>query len=380
MNDVGVIALVPDNWHGVWMPRHHVVSRLARHFEVVWMEPPRPWRDYWLGGPSQAKSSAAPDIPGFNFYDPGRWLPQVFNPRLAAWLNRKRLAAARRILERKGCKRIVLYLWRYEFAWALEETSADLTCYHIDDEYQFSVEERPNDPAEVGLLRAVDFVVVHSPKLMEKKGNVNPDTIQIPNGVDFGAYSAQTRPPADLGEGPGPKIGYVGVIKSQLHFDLLLELSRRRPEWSFVLVGPEGHLGPKDGAVKELKRRSNVRFLGNRQLRDLPAYTQHMDVLLMCYEVTSYTNYIYPLKLHEYLAAGRPIVSSPIQSVLPFGNVIRLAQSPDEWEAAIAESLQPAASSAEAVAARRAPAAEHDWDLLVTKIADAFRTRLAAKA
>jgi glycosyltransferase involved in cell wall biosynthesis len=381
MDDVGVIALVPDNWHGLWMPRHHVLSRLARHFEVVWMEPARPWRDYWLRPTQKKHATAEPAIPGFTHYEPGRWRPEVHQPRpLREWLNRRRLAAARRILERKGCTRIVLYLWRFEFGWALEAGPADLTCYHIDDEYQFSTEERPNDPAEVAVLRGVDLVIVHSPKLMEKKGGINPDTIAVPNGVDFQAYSAPTAEPEDLSAIPRPRIGYIGVLKTQLDFDLLLDLSRRRPEWSFVLVGPQGHLGSKAATVEQLGAQANVRFLGNRKYRDLPAYTQHMDVCIMCYEVNSYTNYIYPLKLHEYLAAGQPIVSAPIQSVLKFGDVVRLAATPAEWEAAIAESLTPAAQSASAMAARRAIAAEHDWDRLVQQIADTFRSRLAAKA
>jgi glycosyltransferase involved in cell wall biosynthesis len=381
MNDVGVIALVPDRWHGIWMPRHQVLSRLARHFEVVWVEPPRPWRDYWLRFGSDDSESAAPQIPGFSYYHPGRWLPEVHQPRpLRDWLNRRRLARARRILERRGCTRIVLYLWRYEFAWAVEAGAADLTCYHIDDEYQFSTEERPNDAAEVALLKAVDLVIVHSPKLMEKKGGINPDTITVPNGVDFKAYSAPAAEPRDLAAIAHPRIGYVGVVKSQLDLDLLLDLSRRRPEWSFVLVGPQGHLGSKAAALEDLSRQPNVRLLGNRKLPDLPAYTQHMDVCIMCYEVNSYTDYIYPLKLHEYLATGQPIVSSPIQSVLRFSDTVRLARTAEEWEAAIAQSLAPGARSAEAIAGRRKVAAEHDWDLLVGRIADAFRTRLAAKS
>jgi glycosyltransferase involved in cell wall biosynthesis len=382
VNDIGVIALVPDRWQGVWTTRQYVLSRLAQHFEVVWVEPPRTWREYWLG-PKLLEWNAPrvnPGIRGFSHFDSGRWLPDVYRPRkLHDWLNRRRLAAARGVLERKGCKRIVLYLWRYEFAWALPAAHADLSCYHVDDEYQFSTEEKPNDPAEVELLRSVDLVIIHSPKLMEKKGHINPDTISVPNGVDFSAYSSAAAEPNDLKKIGRPRIGYVGVVKTQLNFDLVDELSRRRPEWSFVLVGPQGYLGEKPDAVAELALRPNVWMIGSREHSELPAYTQHMDVCIMCYEVNSYTDYIYPLKLHEYLATGRPIVSVPIPSVVPFGNVIRLAQTPDEWEAAIVESLEPAAMSAEAVAARREIASRHDWDLLVRQIADAFQERLAAK-
>jgi len=364
------------------MPRQQVISRLARHFEVVWIEPPEGWRHYWLGPGLFQRASRGPEtsIAGLTHYDPGRWLPEVYRP---AWLRhslaRRRVRNARRLLERKGCTSIVAYLWRYEFAWALDEAAADLSCYHIDDEYTFSVEEKPNDPAEVELLRKVDFVIVHSPKLMEKKGGINPDTISVPNGVNYAAYSRPAAEPADLAAIPHPRMGYVGVVKTQLNFELLLDLSRRRPDWSFVLVGPSGYLGEKAVVVAELSKRPNVWLLGNRTLAELPGYVQHMDACVMCYEVNSYTNYIYPLKLHEYLATGRPVVSSPINSVIPFAGVVRLASSTDEWEAALDQALKPASTAPGAAASRQSVAAAYDWDLLVDKIASAFRDRLASK-
>jgi UDP-galactopyranose mutase len=381
--DVGVIALVPDSWGDPWMPRHQVLRRLARHFEVVWIERSLGWREYWVKGRTGRENmqSVSSDIDGFTLYDPGRWLPEVFNPRgLGEWLRRERVRRARAILERRGCKRIVLYLWRPEFDWALEATDADFTCYHIDDEYQFSVTEQPNDPREVALMKRVDHVIIHSPRLLQKKGHINPSTAFVPNGVDYGAYSRPTTEPADLAPIAHPRMGYVGVIKTQLDFELLLGLATAHPEWSFVMVGPRGYVGDRAGTLDQMAALPNVHLLGNKQLAELPSYTQHLDVCLMCYEVTDYTNYIYPLKLHEYLGSGPPVVSSPIQSVLSFSNVVRLASNPAEWERALSDSLSAQATSPEAVAARRAVAAEHDWDRLVEKIAEQFRTGLEKKS
>jgi len=75
---VGVIALVPDRWRGIWMPRHHVVGRLARHFDVIWIEPAAGWREYWLPGatPEADIQSTPPEEFGLTLYDPGRWLPE----------------------------------------------------------------------------------------------------------------------------------------------------------------------------------------------------------------------------------------------------------------------------------------------------------------
>lgn len=379
---IGIVGLVPDRWRGIWMPRHHVLHRLGRHFDVVWIEEARPWREYW-GTSRRAEEiiqDVAPHHPGFTVYDPGRWLPEVFGPRwLRDRIRRARVAAACRILQRRGCSRTILYVWRPEFDWALDAIPADLTCYHIDDEYSFATSDQPNDPREVDLIRRVDQVFIHSRRLLQKKGAINPDTTYVPNGVDYLAYSTAADEPPDMESIPRPRMGYVGVIKTQLDLALLSELASRNPQWSFVAVGPTGFLGGKVRQLEHLKVLPNVHLLGNRPIAALPAYMQSLDVCMMCYEITDYTNFIYPLKLHEYLATGRPVVATPIDSVIPFGDVVRLASSVADWERALRESLESQAVSPEAVEARRARAAENDWDLLVDRIAAKFRTGVEAR-
>ena len=174
--------------------------------------------------------------------------------------------------------------------------------------------------------------------------------------------------PADLKGIPHPRAMYTGVVKGQLDFALILSLAERHAEWSFVLVGPRLSIGAKADLVARLERLPNVHFLGGKPIEALPAYVQHADVTMMCYELTAYTNFIYPMKLHEYLASGRPVIGTPIRTLLDFSQVVSLARTPDEWSAALAASLSPAATSAESVAARRAVAAEYDWDAIRARV------------
>lgn len=376
---IGIIALVPDDWHGPWMSRHHIVGRLASHFDVVWVEPAAGWRDYWLPGsaPESELQAIHPEDFGLTVYAPGRWLPELYHPRaLGGWVRRQRVIRARRLLERRGCTQIVLYLWRPNFDWALDAIKADLTCYHIVDEYSFSMQDMPNDPSEITLIQRVDQVIIHSRKLLERKGGFNPHTMHVPNGVDYKAFSTSMPEPADIARIPRPRMGYVGIIKSQLDLDLLNRLAKRHPEWSFVLVGPQGYLGQKIDILKQLEAQPNVYLPGNRQLAELPACMQAMDVCLMCYEVCDYTHYIYPLKLNEYLATGRPIVSTPIDSVRPLGHLVGIAGNLEEWSLSLTDALSARANAAPAVSARQQYAALHDWDHLVRRVAEQFRSRL----
>ena len=145
--------------------------------------------------------------------------------------------------------------------------------------------------------------------------------------MDYLAYATPVAEPEDLRPIPHPRIGYVGRIKHQLDWDLLITLAQRHPEWSFVLIGPQDGLGQSTSLIETLSHMPNVYFLGHKPVTALPAYTQHLDVCLLCYKVDDYTKFIFPLKLHEYLASGKPVVGSPIRSLQNFTHVITLART-----------------------------------------------------
>ena len=294
LSDVGLIALVPDAWEDLWQPRHHVVSRLARYFQVVWVNPDEAAGELRKNGgipadrfdPSQ--QTAASPGPGFMVYRPEFWLRRLYRfPRLDNLLMRQRTKRARRLLTRRGCQRIILYIWRPSLLPALEGVAFDLSCYHIDDEYSFSPVELPLSDVEGQLIRDVDQVFVHSLGLLEKKGSINPHSMFVPNGVDFQAYSRKLPEPPDLSPIPRPRIGYTGFIKRHLDWQILLQLSEQHPEWSFVLVGPQSPHDDIVRTVQELSKRRNVHFLGPKPTPLLCAYPQHFDVCIMPYQATT---------------------------------------------------------------------------------------------
>jgi glycosyltransferase involved in cell wall biosynthesis len=382
--DVGVIALVPEEWGASWKSRHQILTRLSKYFHVVWCTPARWWRErqWWRelwtqGGLQGGVAAYGAASPGLTIYHPERWLPLVGQPSfLARFTEQQRLRQAHRILLDRGCRKIILYAWRPDYESALDLLDHDLSCYHISDEYSFSEIEQPIDASEIRLISRVDQVFIHSIALLEKKGNLNPHTTLVPNGVDYQAYETPCNEPADLQSIPHPRIGYVGRIKPQLDLVLLTELALRHQGWSFVLVGPQDNLGERAILIRQLAQMPNVYLLGDKSVSTLPAYTQHMDVCMLCYRVNDYTKFIYPLKLHEYLASGRPVVGSPIRSLQDIAHIIRLAWTTDEWSQALHDSLSPTANSPTQVEGRRHVARQHDWNALVDGIAQTLCSRL----
>lgn len=399
--DVGVIALVPDAWEDFWQTRHHVVSRLSQYFQVMWVYPDEtsgglvkngvgasngatngtngkaPIRS---NGSGAAQRTAASPGSGFLVYRPNFWLRRLYRfPKLDSLLMQQRTKRARRILARRGCRKIILYIWRPSLVPAVESVPFDLSCYHIDDDYSFSDVELPLNEIESKLIRESDQVYLHSLGLLEKKGSINPHTTFVPNGVDFQSYSQKLPEPPDLAVIPRPRIGYTGFIKKHLDWRILSQLSLDHPEWSFVLVGPQSPHDDIKKTLEEMSKRPNVYFLGPKPTRILCAYPQHFDVCIMPYQANDYTKYVYPLKLHEYLASGSPTVGTRIRTLSEFSDVVALASTPAEWSAAIAEALRSEANLPERRAARQEVARQFDWERLVLTIASGMAEGLGAE-
>ena len=120
----------------------------------------------------------------------------------------------------------------------------------------------------------------------------------------------------------------------------------------------------------------NVHFLWEKPVDHLGGYPQHFDVCIMPYLMDDYTKYIYPLKMHEYLASGRPVISSPICSVEEFRDVITVSGTCSEWTHAIERAISPGQDTPAQCSKRQEVAREHDWDILAARIASTIAARL----
>ncbi len=367
------MAVVPDRWANPRQTRHHLLTALSEYFHIVWYGPVPEWRRVVRDHRFAPWYRAERRLGGLVEYTPSSLFPKVYRPHFASELfERIRLTQARYAIRPIKIRKWVLYLWHPDYVSTLDHARYDISCYHIDDEYSFLPDDPPNDPVEIGIIKRVNQVFIHSNNLMIKKGYLNQSSIRVPNGVDFGAYATPREEPEDMRDIPHPRMGYIGYIKSHMDLNMHLELARAKPEWQYVFVGPIGAVGDQMSVVNALFSLPNVHYMGPKAVDDLPAYCQHFDVCLMGYKRNNYTKYIYPLKMHEYLATGLPVVSSPIPAAMEFSNVLTIADGVDGWIEALEFAQRPEMREPNLVAQRRETARAYDWHTLAATVAEAM--------
>jgi UDP-galactopyranose mutase len=188
---------------------------------------------------------------------------------------------------------------------------------------------------ERDLMTLADVVFTGGYSLWEAKRDRHPNIHPFPSSVDrdhFGQARMSRAAPADQAGLAGPRLGFYGVVDERMDLDLLAHLADARPDWSLVIVGPVVKISPAD-----LPKRPNLHYLGGKTYDQLPAYLSGWDVALMPFAINESTRFISPTKTPEYLAGGRPVVSTPIADVVRhYGDLeaVKIAATPDEFVAA----------------------------------------------
>ncbi len=167
---------------------------------------------------------------------------------------------------------------------------------------------------EQELLSIADVVFTGGYSLYEAKKDRHPNIHPFPSSVErlhFAQARAVADEPADQAGLPRPRFGFYGVIDERMDLELLAALADAHPEWSLAIVGPVVKIDPAD-----LPQRPNLHYLGGKKYEELPAYLGGWDVALMPFAINESTRFISPTKTPEYLAGGRPVVSTPITDVI----------------------------------------------------------------
>ncbi|WP_133297395.1 hypothetical protein [Motiliproteus coralliicola] len=377
------IVLAPNNWNGQWMNRQQLFSRIAPYSNVIYSQGiPSVWE---LSSPAQLLKhpfsnsaiydSAQIDKPSsLLFHWPrlkriSRWAIKQHSRTLAAKFNNR--------------SRRVLYVFHPNYAHYIDTIKHDLLIYHpYDDFSKQGAHAEQLSQQEGKLLKQADLVITPSSdvscNMAQRSGRDDIKTIK--NGVDFDAFSQsqQLQCPEDLARITGPTIGYIGSINVKVDLNLLDFLAEQLPHVQQILIGPIGNLTGKGELFNQLTNRPNVHCLGAKDYRRLPAYAGHIDCHLMCYDTspTLWARLAYPLKLNEYLATKKPLISCPLSSVEDQEQLMDVCSTPQQWLEAINQRLS---QTSEKLAAGYQYASQQSWDRRVQQLATLLSSAKADK-
>jgi UDP-galactopyranose mutase len=320
-------------WNFVFQRPQHLMSRFARDMNVIYWEEP-----VEIGPRDTAylQVREADNAPGVRIVVPH--LPPGM-PEDA------REAALGRLLDAHIASiRGPLIAWYYTpmmlpFS---RHVTPDLTVYDAMDElskFKFAPEHLLSFEQE--LIDRSDVVFTGGSSLYEAKKDRHHNVHCFPSSVDrahFFKARSQHFDPADQEDLPKPRLGFYGVIDERFDTELLAKVAEMRPNWSFVMVGPVVKIAEED-----LPRRPNINYLGSKTYDQLPSYLSGWDVALMPFAMNESTEFISPTKTPEYLAGGRPVVSTPIKDVVRhYGQLegVQIAATPEEFAKACDHALE----------------------------------------
>lgn len=353
-----IVYFGPGQWNGLWRNRHQLMVRFARSNKVMYVEPSfnlrsvvqkyNPFTNSWLGFiKALTKPKIREPYPNLYVYSPPVYAFIVSRFRLHKamwWLWRKILQGEMRKL---SFANPVIWFSHPSMVHLVDKFDAAVTIYHVVDAYTAysrvdSETKRKLLKADDEMTRKVDLVFVVSKKLSERRIKINLNTHIIPNGVDFKRFDdiekSDNPPPSDLEKLPKPIIGYSGLIGVYIDLEIFKRISETYPELSIVIVGEKGN-GPHVRVFDKLIQKKNIHYLGNKKIEELPHYLKAFDVCLVPYCETEQVIYSSSLKMYDYLAFGKPIVSTSFPTSRQLKEYVYLSRTKVEFVDNIARAL-----------------------------------------
>lgn len=352
--------------------KHHVMHELAKRNHVLWINWHASRRPSLNGRDLSAVWHKLRQIGGGLVRVHDRlWVltPLVLplpNSRLARQINRWLVGLQTRWVLRNLPGRRQLWSFAPDVGSLLGVFGENLRVYYCVDEFSAFPGYDPEAIQRLDreMCERADLVITSSRALYEDKRRYNPHTIEVPHGVLYDHFARALEPDfpeaEDLRGLPRPRIGFYGLIHEWQDLDLMAQLAEQRPNWSFVFVGKT------QIDVGRFRSRPNMHFVGQRPHAVLPHYSRAFDVAVIPHKMNELTRHMNPIKLREYLAAGLPVVSSPLPEVQAYEPDVWIASGVEQWLVALEQAI--AARGPEADVRRSQRVAGEDWSVRVAAI------------
>lgn len=325
-----LLCLSHLRWGFVYQRPQHVMSRLARDFDVIFFEEPIfedlkfPWLDH---------SNPAPGV-------------EVVIPRLAHGSSEEQITHAQRqllddLLATRDASELLLWYLTPMSLMFTDHLKGAVTIFDCMDELSAFRGASPRlVDMERELLARTDVVFTGGYSLWEVKHQQHHNAHSVPSSVDIAHFAAARESLAEPDDQAGiahPRLGFFGVIDERFDIELVEQLAAARPDWQVVLIGPVVKIAPET-----LPRLPNIHYLGGKSYTELPAYLAGWEVALMPFALNESTRFISPTKTPEYLAGGCPVVSTAIKDVMrSYGEsgAVTIASTAQEFVTSIGAAL-----------------------------------------
>jgi glycosyltransferase involved in cell wall biosynthesis len=369
----------------IWTNQHHLMARLAQDNRLLFVEslglrrPTVSGRDLRRIARRVRRGLSGPRRSAEGVWVLSPLVLPLHGNRLARALNARLLPAlVRRAARRIGMRRPILWAYVPHAEVLLDALDPERVVYHCVDDLGAvpGIDAGAVRAAEARFVPRADLVLASAPPLAERMRTLSEHVIDAPNVADTELFATALEPgevdPA-VAALPEPRIVFAGaVVTTKLDLPLLVELARLRRDWSIALVGPVG-LGDPNADVSPLEAEPNIHLLGGRPHDGLPAVLRGAAAGLIPYAINPITASVFPMKVYEYLAAGLPVVTTPLPALNANAGVIVAADAPATLaaiERALAED-GPAARRERSRAVR-----DNSWDARLEEIGT-YLSRLA---
>lgn len=334
-----IVCISTSDWEYPYGSRQHIISGLAlAGSRVIYVESQLSFLHIlkdgftglkrlrrWLRGVKEEKE-------GLYVYTPFPLLPFGNYFISVNYLNQAILSfALKRLIKRMGFKDVLLWLYSINSSPLLKKMNEKGSVYYCIDDFSSEINIPKRKRAmlflEDSALRNADIVFACTRALASDRKNRRPDLHFIRNGVDFFAFDAKEDMPVpfDLKDILSPRIGFVGTLDSRIDAGLIRFLAENKKEWQIVFIGKNLN------RQQDFKGYPNIHLLGSKNHSSLPAYIMAMDACIIPYRTDGFHAYIFPLKTLEYLACGKPIVSTYLPEMEEFRDVVKLSRDKEDF-------------------------------------------------
>lgn len=378
-----IICFSSNDWSDIPSSKLHIMRYLGRNNRVLYIE------TLGIRSPHLSKRDFGRAIQKLKLFKRGMVSAennvQVWSPLAipfhglpgSAWLNARLVTAGlRRNVSRLGMRNPILWSYLPNAIPIISRLGWSPVVYHCIDDYgEFTdAPKEAFERMERAMLARADLTVVSSKKLFEKRKPHARRIRYIPHGVNLREFQEALKlhvPLPDIDSIPGPIAGFIGRIADWIDLDLVARCARQMSDWSFVLVGPS------NVDLESYRAIPNIHFLGRRDHKLIPHYIQRFNVSLMPFGESSLVDSVNPLKMYEYLAVGRPVVTVRMPEVEAFARVVTIAPRSEFAEAIRRASEQ---DSPEARQARVDAMATRSWDRIAEEILEDLESNRARAA